>query len=411
MTTPTKKLTINQKCAAVEEAELTGNVRATARKWKVYPSTIRKWRKNYPKIKQEAQKSPRKLTTHPGPKPQEQEVESQIYSWIICQLDAELAVSTTDIIDKALSINPLFKSGNHVTLTGWVYRFMVRNNLSVRTRTRVSQITDAAMQSVRHDFCHRLMTSYKARINDPHLLINMDETAVYLNCSPNRTVHMKGEKAVAMNIGSASSMRFTLAVTVAMDGTKLPLFVIFKGTPGGSVEKQLPTILPEGIFGCVQKKGWMDNRTMRIWYDKFYKPYIGTVTSTSGLLLDDFVCHKSGELTQRLNSDNSLLYMIPPHYTGLLQPCDVGINKSLKDQMKKAASTWRRNRHRVLAPGDKLPAPKRSDVLEWLKKIWHEFPVEIVQNSFKGCGYVFEDDVDYSMDTESESECESGNEN
>ena len=106
MTTPTKKLTINQKCAAVEEAELTGNVRATARKWKVYPSTIRKWRKNYPKIKQEAEKSPRKFTIHPGPKPEEQEVESQIYSRIISQRDAELTVSTTHIIDKALPINP-----------------------------------------------------------------------------------------------------------------------------------------------------------------------------------------------------------------------------------------------------------------------------------------------------------------
>ena len=77
---------------------------------------------------------------------------------------------------------------------------------------------------------------------------------------------------------------------------------------------------------------------MRIWYDKAYKPYIGTVSSTSGLLLDDFVCHNSGELTQRLNSDNYLLYVIPPIYTGLLQPCDVGINKSLKDRMKKAAA-------------------------------------------------------------------------
>ena len=134
----------------------------------------------------------------------------------------------------------------------------------MRTRTRVSQITDAAMQSVRHDFCHRLMTSYIARINEPHLLINMDETAVYFNCSPNRSAHMKGEKTVAMNIGGASQMHSTLAVTVAMDGTKLTLFGIFKGTPGESVEKQLPKILTENIVDCVQKRRWMGNKTMCI---------------------------------------------------------------------------------------------------------------------------------------------------
>ena len=137
------------------------------------------------------------------------------------------------------------------------------------------------------------MTSYKHRINDPHFLHNMDGTTVYPNCSPNRTVHMKGEKAVSVIMSGASSMRFTLAVTVAMDGMKLPLCVVFKGTPGRKVEKQLPDIIPAGILGCVQKKGWMDNRTMRIWNEQAYRPYIASNSNKLGLLLDDFVCQKS----------------------------------------------------------------------------------------------------------------------
>ena len=207
MTTVTRKITILRKCAAVEEAEITGNVRGTAQKWKFYPSTVRKWHINYLIMKEEADKSPRKFTLHPGPEVQDKELESELYSWIDNQRNAQLAVSTCDISDKALSLNPQFKSANQVTLTGRVYRFMVRYKLSVRTRTRVNQITDTAMQTIIRDFCRRLMTSYRARINSPHPLINVDETAVYLNCSPNRTVHMKGEKTVAVNIGSASFMR------------------------------------------------------------------------------------------------------------------------------------------------------------------------------------------------------------
>ena len=62
-------------------------------------------------------------------------------------------------------------------------------------------------------------------------------------------------------------MRFSLAATIAMDVSKLPLFVIFKGTPGGNVERSLTSILPDGIIGCVQPEAWMHSRTMTIGYN------------------------------------------------------------------------------------------------------------------------------------------------
>ena len=245
-----------------------------------------------------------------------------------------MAVSTLDMIDKAVSLLPNFK-GDEMKRLYWVYDFIKRRNLRVRTRTRTVQIQNAAMQPVKDAYCHRIMTSYNLRINNPKYLVNMDETAIYLNCAPKRTVHLKGEKTVSVMIGGSSSMRFTLAVTVAMDGTKLPLFVIFKGKQGGTVEKQLPSILPDGVFGCVQKKAWMDNNTMSIWYNKIYKPHIANYGGHSGLLLDDFKCHKGDELRSAMHDDNAMCFMIPAHYTGVLQPCDVGINKSLKDRLKR----------------------------------------------------------------------------
>ncbi len=51
---PPPKLTVLQKLKAVDVAAETRNVRQTVRRWKVYPSTIHKWRKNYekkPKLK------------------------------------------------------------------------------------------------------------------------------------------------------------------------------------------------------------------------------------------------------------------------------------------------------------------------------------------------------------------------
>ena len=50
----------------------------------------------------------------------------------------------------------------------------------------------------------------------------MEETAVYVNCAPNRAVHPRGEKKVSIMVGGGCSARFTLGVSVAMDGSKLP---------------------------------------------------------------------------------------------------------------------------------------------------------------------------------------------
>ena len=326
----TNRLNLITKLRAIEMVETTNNVKATAREFKVWPSQIRKWRLAKDEIERQAAESPRKLTLHKGRRPEYEDLEESVYEWIMEQRADELAVSTTDVIEKAVALLPNFKGNNENRRIYWVYDFLKRRNLSVRTRTRVSQITNAAMQPVKDEYCRRVMTTFDNRINHPKYLINMDETAVYLNCTPKKTVHPQGERTVAVLIGGSSSMRFTLAVTVAMDGTKLPLFVIFKGVPGGKVDQSLESILPTGVLGCVQPKAWMDNRTMEIWYTNVFRPFIAGYQGNTGLLLDDFKCHKSNNVTQLMDADNAVPFMIPPHYTGLLQPCDVGINKALR---------------------------------------------------------------------------------
>ena len=40
---------------------------------------------------------------------------------------------------------------------------------------------------------------------------------------------------MSIRAGGSASNRITVAVTVAMDGAKLPLFCIFKGKKGGKI--------------------------------------------------------------------------------------------------------------------------------------------------------------------------------
>ena len=56
----------------------------------------------------------------------------------MAQRNAELGLSTIDIIDRAMSIDGNFRCGDQGKLMHWEYEFMKRRGLSVRTRTRKS---------------------------------------------------------------------------------------------------------------------------------------------------------------------------------------------------------------------------------------------------------------------------------
>ena len=55
---PRTKLSLSQKVEIVEAAQASGNIRQTARKYKVQPSQIRRWRSNIQEITQLVEQNP-----------------------------------------------------------------------------------------------------------------------------------------------------------------------------------------------------------------------------------------------------------------------------------------------------------------------------------------------------------------
>ena len=115
---------------------------------------------------------------------------------------------------------------------------------------------------------------------------------------------------MASMLGRTSRIRLTLAVYVAMDGTNLPFFNIFKGIPGESVDHKLTLLLPARIVGSIQTNAWMDDRSVDIWDNKMYKTFIAGYTGNYGLLLDEFICHKSDKLKRIMDDANKMSDMI-----------------------------------------------------------------------------------------------------
>ena len=78
-----------------------------------------------------------------------------------------------------------------------------------------------------------------------------------------------------------------------MDGTKLPLFCIFKGKKDGKIQRTLETITPAGIVRAVDECAWMEADMMHVWVGKLWKPYASECNEESMLLFDDHTSQKT----------------------------------------------------------------------------------------------------------------------
>jgi hypothetical protein len=73
---------------------------------------------------------------------------------------------------------------------------------------------------------------------DRRFILNMDQTPVYFSMSSKKTLELIGTKTIHIRTSTNDTKRVTVAVTIAADGTILPSTLVFKGKPGGRIEKK-----------------------------------------------------------------------------------------------------------------------------------------------------------------------------
>ena len=91
----------------------------------------------------------------------------------------------------------------------------------------------------------------------PALIGNMDETPVYFDLVPGKTINRVGVKSRVICSTGVEKRHITVVLTVPADGSMLPPMVIFKG------KRRLKLTAPEGVLVCVQTKAWMDEDLMK----------------------------------------------------------------------------------------------------------------------------------------------------
>ena len=205
--------TLKMKQKIIEEARQCDNIRATARKYKIYPCQIRRWAKNQ-KMSEVVKRNPKAKTVHDGKSVEYYDVEQELLVWIKELRSKDISVNTRQVIAKALSIDTNFHKGNMKALWKWIYVFLDRNNLSIRRITHQGQKLSGHLSEVHQ----RVVNSINDRFSiggdlfdvDDSMFVNMDETAVYYESNPTTTINAKGENTIAIRCTGSNSKRMTV---------------------------------------------------------------------------------------------------------------------------------------------------------------------------------------------------------
>ena len=119
----------------------------------------------------------------------------------------------------------------------------------------------------------RPMLVQPTRLQD--YILNMDQTPVFFTMVPRTTLNCVGEQSLHVRSLTNSTMQVTVAVTVTASGKMLPSKLVFKGKPGGRIQREFNSFPNGGTYAC-QERAWMDEEVMKAWVNDMPIPYCAT---------------------------------------------------------------------------------------------------------------------------------------
>ena len=138
----------------------------------------------------------------------------------------------------------------------------------MRARTSISQKLPAQLESKLESFLNEVRVLRVHHGYSSDMIINMDETPMYFDMVPEKTISKKGRKEVRVRLSGAEKRKLTVTLTCTGDGEMLPALEIFKG------KRKLKFKSPHDVHVTVQAKGWMDGDVMLRWFKAVIVPYV-----------------------------------------------------------------------------------------------------------------------------------------
>lgn len=232
----------------------------------------------------------------------------------------------------------------------WVQGFMKRQGFSMRLRTTNKDVTTGPMQEIGFHWRNKFAPIFIHQ--HPHLLLNMDETSMYLDAPSNRTVDEVGAKTI--EIGTTHHYKSRLAVLLCIDfqGRMLTPLVVYRCYEKVKFVKThqffKKTIIttdgkPFHMWVTYARKAWLNGPIMAKWLQEVYHPHLqstGQDISQSILFMDNCSAHRTDESMAFFQQKGVGYEFFPPHCTPILQPLDQTVNREFKREYEREWAKW-----------------------------------------------------------------------
>jgi hypothetical protein len=159
------------------------------------------------------------------------------------------------------------------------------------------------------------------------------------------------------------------------------------GKRRGLIERrELPTFPANAIYK-VQPKAWFSEDIMLEWIDEVLALHVATAPPgiVPLLFLDSFAVHMMGSVVNKIQELGFEVDFIPPGCTGLVQPVNVGYNKSFKAKMKDQYMDWLM----VQDPNAPIAKTTRPNVVGWILATKRNISQQVIRNAWRKTGFSY----------------------
>ena len=364
-----QKYSLQFKIKVIKEAKSNNNNRLTARTYDLDESLLRDWRKNEAKILKNLDSCTNQQVQSPfrvkggGRKVRDEDLEIEVYDWIISLRAQHLRVTRKAIQQKALFIagpETDFKASR-----GWLEKFMKRYDLSLRRQTHISQRLPKDVEDRITNFFIFLRKYFANYGITEANIVASDQTPIWFDNCGSSTIEVEGSKSVSLKSTGHEKMNFTVMLSACADGSKKRLFIVFKGK-GNTVEaKKLKQ--RKDIHVTFSDNGWFNDQVTIEYLDFLYPNTLFQKQQNRLLIWDAYRCHISESTKGVLHKKNVHTMVIPGGCTSLIQAPDVSWNAPLKAAMRDEYDNWWLNADKEYTRFNNIKAPRKEVVVNMVK--------------------------------------------
>ena len=322
-----------------------------------------------------------------GRKLDSDEYDEALINFIKEARENELAITSSELIFKAIELIPEFKDKSYDSLHHWFKRFREKYKYSLRKLTKISQtLPTNYLEEVRLFLYENIKDMINIDIEkNGNLVANVDETPLVLEPITSTTLEKIGSRTVKIHSFGKTKQRISCLLCIFANGIKGIPTLVFKGVKDGTLERRLnnhPDVIKGKVKIKCQVNSWIDADIFSNWLKtSWFRTDKNKTTSGTILFMDRASSHTTEEILSLFKQYNTSYRLIPPGLTSFCQPLDISINKPFKDLIKMKYRNFQ-----IKYKNTRKPSPE--DMITWVSEAWwsNDIDDKMIKYSFKKAG-------------------------